>query len=113
MASDHLNELRRQRAQVQQHLDWLDREIVRHQPADTGPAINPTIQNTAEAASAADLIMPEPDPVSAGQNAKRGCLLSFFGLLALLAGLLIALYFWKYRDRPLLFAERVSTEVIP
>ena len=113
MASDHLNELRRQRALVQQQLDWLDREIAKGDPTDQVPPVKPTIRTSHEAAPAQDVLIPEPDPVVASQDAKRGCLFAFFTLMALLAALMVALYFWKYRDRPVLFADRTASEASP
>ena len=113
MASDHLNELRRQRALVQQQLDWLDREIAKGDPTDQVPPVKPTIRTSHEAAPAQDVLIPEPDPVAASQDAKRGCLFAFFTLMALLAALMVALYFWKYRDRPVLFAYRTASEASP
>ncbi len=48
----------------------------------------------------------KPDPLSSSTEAKRGCLILFFVIVGLLAATLVGIYFWKYRDRPLLFPEK-------
>lgn len=107
MSEDRLQELRRQRALIQSHLDWLNAEIARQSPAKpAAPAVPP-----AAAESAPVEIPPEyqPDPQGSAHAAKRGCLFVFVALA--LAGLafLVAIYFWRYRDRPLLYAPVEET----
>jgi hypothetical protein len=104
MTPAQLNELRRQRALVQQHLDWLDREITGAAPPPALPPPDPT----PPVPTAAPVY--EPDPVGASQAARRGCLLYAALTLALLAAALVALYFWRYRDRPLLFAPAKAAQ---
>lgn len=113
-----LAELRRQRALVQQHLDWLDREIVRAAPleSDTPPAESPLPLEPApsapEALPAASTSVSPPVPASppaadadaildrfrpsAGSlqsDVRKGCLL-YFTIAMVLFGLgVVALYF--------------------
>jgi hypothetical protein len=110
MSQEKLAQLRRQRALVQQHLDWLDAEITDHSDGQPAPYGRDT-----PIAPALDQVDPEitapvfkPDPLSAGTEAKRGCLILFFVILGLLVATLVGIYFWKYRDRPLLFPEKAA-----
>jgi len=110
MPPDKISQFRRQRELVQQHLDWLDTEIANHSDGPptlpNGPApIVPALEQ-AEPAEA-DIVAPDmkPDPISASTEAKRGCLILFFAVIGLLVATLVGIYFWKYRDRPLLFTE--------
>jgi hypothetical protein len=112
--TDRLQELLRQRASIQAHLDWLDREIatareVSHVPVDSAAAQVPV------AAIASSLPLPSTSasqPVLVGQNAqadeiiaqyrldkdslrtdvRKGCLLYFFGALAFLGLCIVAFY---------------------
>lgn len=112
MSSERLNELRRQRALMQQHLEWLDREIddvsnERHKrPATAIPSPHSSLSSAPEPEiPPPEIPVYEPDPQTAGIKAKKGCLLLFVGVLGLGLALLVFIYFWKYSDRPLLFAE--------
>jgi hypothetical protein len=108
--SDRLNELRRQRALLQQHLDWLDREINR----EAGPA-TPVVSSPSTPTSPQDVTTatPEampgdfiPDPESAGRQARLGCWLYLVAAFALLGAILLAIYWTNYRDRPLFLMDR-------
>jgi hypothetical protein len=44
-----------------------------------------------------------PDPVATAADARRGCFLVAVLALVLMIAALTAIYFWRYRDRPLLF----------
>jgi hypothetical protein len=111
--SDRLSELRRQRALIQQHADWLDREIA----ACSGP--RPTVP-TPVAAPKPVVSQPEsvalesmvslPDPVQAGQQARRGCFLYLVLALVLIGAALAAIFHFRYGDRPLLFMERDASQ---
>lgn len=120
--SDRLNELRRQRALVAEQLAWLDREISaaagappaapvapapvttpaapvtpRPEPvsAPTPPAtVDPEV-STAVAADA-DSLLDEyrVAPEELKTDVKKGCFLYFFAALALLALVVIGLYFF-------------------
>ena len=111
--SERLAELRRQRALVQEHLAWLDREIAASSPpsapepaapsAAPPPPVRPTVQPTAlrqvappaarlaatsnSAPVDADSILEQyrTAPGSLQSDVRKGCLLYFAGALALLA----------------------------
>lgn len=118
-SDEHLNQLRQQRALVKNHLDWLDEEI-RRQTGETVrdeeiipnlSASNPELpaQPTPELLKELDSYRPDPQGVS--QEAKRGCLIVFVIFVVLLLGTLVGIYFWKYRDRPVLMPAALATEV--
>jgi hypothetical protein len=111
---DRLEELRRQRTLVQQHLDWLDREIANtapppSAPAQSAPQFDPVPKAAAMPAAAirsaaAPLApaTPDPDsilaqyrtePTSLKSDVRQGCLLYFVAALALLALGVLALYY--------------------
>lgn len=129
MNSERLADLQRQRAIVREHLAWLDREIAtaardagsestsidgiplagaapffsKATPSPLGRA-EPLLGAPTHSASPY-----QPDPVAAAAQTKRGCLLAVACMLLLgLAGL-AAIYFVRYRDRPLFFAEKPAT----
>lgn len=110
MSPDRLHELRRQRALVSQHLDWLDREIAAADPPAPPPATAPL-----ETVPLAAMSVPEyiPDPEGAGRATRRGCLLYAALAFVLFFALLATIYFWRYRDRPLFFAPTSSLNVAP
>ncbi len=111
--TDRLQELLRQRASLQSHLDWLDREIVSARAASsalgasaatqaTVPAVTPplpTASTTPPAASRQDTPSAEIpaeyhlDQDSLRTDVRKGCLLYFFGALALLGLGILAFYF--------------------
>lgn len=113
--SDRLNELRRQRALVQQQADWLDREIAAcagtEQPtAAPTPVVSGATAGTSAPAPDASLTIEDqiytPDPAGASARAKRGCFLYFALAFLLLAVGLLAFFYLRYGDRPLLFMEK-------
>ncbi|HXQ79831.1 MAG TPA: hypothetical protein VN775_00875 [Opitutaceae bacterium] len=95
--SDRLDEFRRQRTLLREHLAWLDREIAgleggappapgAAQPA--AAAVPPVVDAEAEAILA-EYRRPS---VSIQKQAKAGCLLYFFAALALMALAAVLLY---------------------
>lgn len=100
MPPDRLAELQRQRELVRAHLAWLDQEIA--------AAIGRSNASTPRPSPAAPLVeavhiseTPPPDPAVAANQARRGCLIA--GILVFVLGtlILIAIYYFGYRDRPL------------
>ena len=120
--SDRLEELRRQRALVQTHLDWLDREIAAHAPPpETTPPVPReapvrapvyTLRHSAAAilahaaapasapvasrsAASADAILDEyrVPPDTLKTDVRKGCFLYFFVALAVVAVVVTGLYF--------------------
>lgn len=100
---DRVDELRRQRAVIQAHLDWLDREIARTSGEVTPPVAAPAPIPPTPPAALDSLPNFEPDPVSAAGDAKRGCLLWFLAVVLLGGAAIAAVLFWRYRDHPMLF----------
>lgn len=103
--SDRLDELRRQRALVQQHLAWLDAEIAR---TTTAQATELTTTNSRDDATAlrapSTPRTPEIDVLLAAQSdapansaaaVKRGCFIAFGLLFLLLALAVTGLYFYS------------------
>ena len=125
--SDRLNDLRRERAVIQAHLAWLDREIAAQSgpdapaPAQTPatPAI-PSAPVTASTpvpppASAAATDTPSPeidaalasyrqDPVALQSDIRKGCFL-YFGFACLLLLLAVGGFYLYSRN---LHAERAA-----
>ncbi|MBS0662394.1 MAG: hypothetical protein JSR48_03970 [Verrucomicrobia bacterium] len=110
--SDRLNELRRQRALVQEQLTWLDREIA---ALTANPPPAPAREAAAPLVSASPTVVPaavppadfpeyQPDPVGAQKEARRGCLLAASLAFTLLLIIATAIFFFAYRDHPLFFA---------
>jgi hypothetical protein len=118
--SERLQELLQHRANLQSHLAWLDREIVAARasnpvpcepspialpgqlaPASTRPAqVNVVATTTASVAptsvdAQADEILAQyrQDTPSLQADLRKGCLLYFFGALALLGLGIVAFYF--------------------
>ncbi len=112
--SDRLTELRRQRALVQDHADWLDREIAACVAAMPGPPADASLPTTSVSPSSAPVppleappeLIYTPDPAGTRQQVKRGCFLYFFIALALLSAALFTLLYVRYRDRPMLFMAK-------
>lgn len=78
--SDRLTDLQRQRALLQEHLSWLDREIAQemrtHPPGTTlTPAQPPAPVPTLPGAHRPGYI--EEAPGSMAQSARRGCIIAF------------------------------------
>ena len=110
MASERLNELRRQRDAIEAHLHWLDSEIARESNR-LGSAETPApvaVKSPVEVPSAPTPINYEPDPVSAAADARKGCLIWILALILLGLAFATALYFWRYRDHPLLMSPAVE-----
>jgi hypothetical protein len=106
-----LAELNHQRALAQQQLAWLEREIARESGDAVAPASTPAppLAATTAPTTSSPLILPAeleafaPDPVATAADARRGCFLVAVLALVLMIAALTAIYFWHYRDRPLLF----------
>ena len=98
--SDRLQELRRQRALIEEHLRWLDAEIAASQGPNRPPAAPPPVSPTPADDPAPELSPEESaalaraqvDAADAPLRAKRGCWVVFLGAFALL-GALIGLWF--------------------
>lgn len=97
MNPQRLAELQRQRDLVREHLNWLDKEIA----AELGPASLPALTVIPALEAAASL--PVPDAVGAATSARRGCFLVFATAMVLIVIALVAVYFLRYRDRPIIF----------
>ena len=101
--SDRLKDLQRQRAQAQEQLARLDREIARETGAAPPRASAPSTTavtpqaGPAHAETDAEAMMAQyrSDPQALHRNVKRGCFLYFVGALALLALALLAFYFLR------------------
>jgi hypothetical protein len=117
--SDRLNELLRQRTIIQEHLTWLDRQIIAESDgisplAPTPSALNdlekggvpfmppppptltstPTVEATkTEQAAEAILADYKKDPLRQQSDIKRGCLLYFISALAFVSLVTILFYF--------------------
>jgi hypothetical protein len=111
--SDRLNELRHQRSLAQEQLAWLDREIAREtgdkettpavplrdssrQPAAAVSIPAPLAPKDIEAEAARILAQYQSKGPSAQDEARRGCLIYFFGAMILLILGLTAFIFWRY-----------------
>ncbi len=99
---DRLADLRRQRALVQQHLDWLDREIAKERPGEDrydAPAMPLPVRQKASPAPPTppptDLLLgeqPRPDS-DVRRDVKKGCFLYFVAALGAIAFSVAILYF--------------------
>ena len=121
--SDRLDDLVRQRALVQEHLAWLNREIANAAeaakaataapPAPLPPAgasavpsavvlaPSPTGPATGVGAIEADEIMAQyqATPANVKQDVRKGCLL-YFSAALLLLGLVVTVLFFALRSAP-------------
>ena len=125
--ADRLEELRKQRALVQQHLTWLDHEIAAltvtrltlppfAMRSGTRPPVAPTATTPAvplAGGPAAGMPIPEladfqVDPDNVHGDTRRGCIM--YAAIALIVMALICgvIYFVGYRDRPVLFVPDKS-----
>jgi len=127
--SDRLEELRKQRALVQQHLTWLDHEIASVTvtrltlppfamrgttrppiPSATTPATPKTgaTRSPLSAAAVPELAEFQVDPDDVHGDTRRGCII--YSAIAFLVLVLImgVIYFVGYRDRPVLFVPDKS-----
>lgn len=114
--SERLTELQRQRALIQNHLSWLDREIAAAQglpiPPQTSPIPNatpalshiaaPVTAPIAKAVETTDEVEAEriigrfqQDPNTLKTNTRRGCLTAFALALGLMA-LVTFIAYWLY-----------------
>ncbi|MDE3084872.1 MAG: hypothetical protein KGJ37_06620 [Verrucomicrobiota bacterium] len=92
-SDDRLQELRRQRALVQEHLNWLEHEIVRLTgKAASAPSALPAEKTPSDAEAILEQYSGESR--SAASTARRGCLFAFFIALGFFALGVIALYFY-------------------
>lgn len=97
--SDRLEQLRRQRELLQQHLAWLDAEIAtatraeQRTPESAAPRAEPTD------AELAQLMAAQKDaPADSASEAKRGCIVAFALMLAVL-GLAVFAWYLLFRTR--------------
>jgi len=122
--SDRLNDLRRQRALVAEHLAWLDREIAETSglstvaplaapsPTPPAPPAHPEPATRVEALVTAAELSPEAaadaeaileqyrvQPDSLQTDVKKGCFLYFFAALAFVALAVVGLYFFFQRGK--------------
>ncbi len=125
--ADRLEELRKQRALVQQHLTWLDHEIAAMtvtrltlppfaMRSGTRPPVAPTATSPDEPPAAGpvaglpipDLADFQVDPDNVHGDTRRGCIM--YAAIALIVMALICgvIYFVGYRDRPVLFVPDKS-----
>ena len=106
MNPKRLAELQHQRDLLREHLAWLEREIAAERGVTTAIApIAPAVVSVAVQRSP-DETMPGPNPVEAAASVRRGCFVAFFLILAIGALALFAVYWFRYRDRPLLFVPQ-------
>lgn len=85
--SDRLDQLRRQRALLQEHLVWLDAEI-RAAATANAPAETAAPLRSSPADAGLDLLVAaqQAEPAKSAAAVKRGCFVAFalaFGVLAL------------------------------
>ena len=122
--ADRLDELRKQRAVIQQHLTWLDHEIAAMtvtrltlppfaMRGNTRPPVPGATNAPMKAAPAAGMPIPElsefqVDPDNVQGDTKRGCLLYSALALVIFALVLAAIYYLGYRDHPVLFVPDKS-----
>jgi hypothetical protein len=106
MSSDRLSELRRQRAQVADHLAWLDREIAACAGAALPPVATPrsdsapspsTAPVPADTASEEILHQYHEEAASSPAAARTGCLVFCVAASAAIALVLFAIYWFGYR----------------
>ncbi len=123
--ADRVAELLRQRALIQEHLAWLEREIAAAQAAPPGsqrvePAQAPAVVSARvdppkpvaptplpQAAPPTEQAMPDPDalieeyrvrPDEVHQDVRKGCLLYFFGAFLVFGLVVVGLYFALRQD---------------
>jgi hypothetical protein len=117
MSADRLAELLRQRALMQEHLDWLEREIAANQPSARSEPQQTTIRVASQAIPLAGAIRPAVNmarssveagakadvdalldeyrvrPETLKQDVRKGCLLYFAGAFVVLGLIVFGLYF--------------------
>lgn len=110
--SDRLDELRKQRALVQQHLTWLDHEIaaVTVNRLTLPPfAIRQGTRGPIPVPPTGAVPIPElsefqVDPADVQVDTRKGCILYASLAFLVLVVILVVIYFVGYRDNPVLFA---------
>jgi hypothetical protein len=97
--SDRLTELQRQRALVQEHLAWLDREIAAAQgsrrPTPAVMPVSPAMQvpvSPSPADSEAILSQYRREPGTIKSDTRKGCFLYFVLAFLAFGALVLALY---------------------
>jgi hypothetical protein len=118
MPDSRLDDLQRQRALIQEHLAWLDRQIAAN--AVTPAVLPPLTAQTASVPAPIRLGSPQaiapsgsgefeeyqPDAARMESDAKKGCLLYAVAGFLLFFATLVAVYFIGYRDHPLFGTPR-------
>jgi hypothetical protein len=113
---DRLDELRKQRALVQQHLTWLDHEIaaVTVNRLTLPPfAIRQGTRGPIPVPPGGTVPIPElsdfqVDPADVQVDTRKGCILYAALAFLVLVLIMVAIYFLGYRDNPVLFAPTKS-----
>jgi hypothetical protein len=117
--SSRLAELERQRALVREQLAWLEREIARER-ADAPVLSDGSASRAQSASELAAYTAPQsaglksatdeyqPNPKDAAESARRGCLMAVLTTFVFLVAAFVALYFYRYSDRPLLFPSHAE-----
>ena len=117
---DRLDELRKQRALVQQHLTWLDHEIAAvtvtrltlppfaMRSGTRAPMASSATTPPIAPAGGKPVVVPElsefavnPDEVQV--DTRKGCILYAMLAFVVLILICVAIYFFGYRDNPVLF----------
>ena len=121
--SDRLDELRKQRALVQQHLTWLDHEIaaVTVNRLTLPPfAIRQGTRGPIPVPPTGAVPIPElsefqVDPADVQVDTRKGCIIYTALAFVVLVLILVAIYFVGYRDNPVLFSppKAAPTVVYP
>ncbi len=107
--SDRLTELQRQRALLQQHLAWIEREIATEAAQSGAPVHLSPPTPTAAPAPTSSVTAAQPDaeailsqyrsePASLHENVRKGCFL-YFALAFLLVGLAVTALYLYTRSR--------------
>jgi len=119
---DRLEELRHQRALVQEHLTWLEHEIA--QVTVTRLTLPPFAMRSDRPGTASRPPTPMPaaaipelsqfqvDPDNVQGDTRRGCFLYTGIALIIFFAVLAIIYFVGYRDRPVLFVPEKSASAI-
>lgn len=99
---ERLQELRRQRALVQEHLAWIDHEITAASGGAALPPVAPVPPASPAADSETEALMEtyRAESRSSLAAARRGCFIVFFAALALFALAVLALYFYTRSHQP-------------
>lgn len=99
MPTDRMAELRRQRALVQQHLDWLDREIATLS-GTSAPATAPPVETKPIATATGTDVDGLFEQLRAHERAKipsaKGCWRAFWGTLATILVVVAVIIYFRY-----------------